>query len=204
MSEFGHQIAEAYDHAAVEFAQINAEMPQQLLEMGTQLLARLGPAPRILDLGCGSGRDMAWLEAQGAVVTGVDLSAGMLEQARRIVTGTLRQMDMCELDFPAVSFDAVWCCASLLHIPKATAPDVLAQIRTLLTAAGMLFLAVQEGSGEVWERGGPFGRHRRFFARYTREEIAVLLTEACFTTLECASGRAHGRSWLHTLATVRS
>jgi ubiquinone/menaquinone biosynthesis C-methylase UbiE len=197
----GERMAAAYDRIAAEYAAINAALPPALVDIGGRFLARLGPDGRVLDVGCGAGRDMAWMEAQGAQVTGVDLSPGMLAQAQRIVRGTLLLMDMCRLALPAEHFDGVWCCASLLHVPKVQAPLAVAEMRRVLVPGGMLFLGVQEGEGEVWETA-PYGHGARFFARYTPDEVAGVLSTAGFTMIEQGRGTAGTRRWLNVLASA--
>ena len=149
MSTIGERIAAAYDRIAPDYAIINAAMPTNLATLGERFLARLGPNPCVLDVGCGVGRDMAWMEARGAQVTGIDLSAGMLDLARKTVCGPLLRMDMCRLALPMGQFDSVWCCASLLHVPKARAAEALVEMRCVLVPGGTLYLGLQEGEGET-------------------------------------------------------
>lgn len=73
------------------------------------LLGALGPVAglEVLDVGCGTGRFTAALEAAGAHVTGVDHDAGMLGIAATRVGGPLIETDAHELPFPGSSFDLV-------------------------------------------------------------------------------------------------
>ena len=118
-----------YDRIASDFARLHATMPQTLIDDGRRFLALVGPEAQILDVGCGAGRDMAWLEAQGAHVTGLDLSRGMLAQARLQVRGTLVAADMCHLPFPDGAFAGVWCMAASPHLPKKEAPRARREMR---------------------------------------------------------------------------
>ncbi len=196
------RIEAAYDHIAAEYAALS-QMPPNLVEMATRFLGRLGLGARVLDIGCGDGLHMTWMEGRGFQATGIDLSAGMLEQARaRGVRGELLQMDMCHLTLPPASFEGVWCCASLLHVPKAQAPLALEQMRCVLVPGGTLYLGLQKGSGEKWEVTR-FAGVERFFARYTPEEAEELLAQAGFSVDECHQDEAGpGRSWLNILATA--
>jgi len=193
--------AAAYDHIAADYAVINAAMPPHLAELATHFLGRLSPDTRVLDVGCGAGRDMAWMEARGVTVTGIDLSTRMLTQAREIVQGELRHMDMRHLDLPDGHFDGVWCCASLLHLPKTQAPIALTEMRRVLVPGGTLYLGVQEGEGEVWE-SAPYGSVERLFARYTSAEAETLLSNAGYAVIERGSSSAGARRWLNFLATA--
>lgn len=172
-----------------------------LVELGQSFLRFVGPRGLVLDLGCGAGRDMAWMEAQGIAVVGADLSAGMLAQAQARVRGPLAQMDMRKLAFPTQCFQGVWCMASLLHLPKSEAPVALGEMRRVLTPGGALVLGLQEGEGEVWEPS-PYGPVDRFFARYSPDEAAALLGQAGLDVRERSrgGGEAGGHLWLRFLA----
>ncbi|WP_165422912.1 class I SAM-dependent methyltransferase [Ktedonosporobacter rubrisoli] len=196
-----HRLETAYDRIAQEYAERNHMVPP-LIQMGSRFLSRLRPGTRVLDVGCGDGLHMAWMEAQGFQVTGIDLSTGMLAQARaRGVQGKLVQMDMCHLAFPPASFEGIWCCASLLHLPKAQAPMALDQLHRVLVPRGMLYLSIQEGEGEQWEVTR-FAEVERFFARYTSQEAKALLSQAGFSLDECHRDEAGPRQWISFLAKV--
>ena len=98
---------------------------------------------RILDVGCGSGPLFAALRDRGAVVTGIDSSARMLEVARRRLGAgaDLRVADLAEpLPFPDGVFDDV--IASLvLHYLQDWAPP-LAELRRVLTPGGRLLVSL--------------------------------------------------------------
>jgi ubiquinone/menaquinone biosynthesis C-methylase UbiE len=195
------RIAEAYDRIANDFARINAAMPDTLADCGHRFLSLIGPDARVLDVGCGAGRDKAWMEAQGTHVTGVDLSVGMLAQAHRRVRGELLQGDMRRLPFPNGAFAGVWCMAALLHLSKADAPAALAEMRCVLAPCGVLRLSLQEGEGETWEQVPYRGEAvERFFARYAHDEARALLQHAGFAILESSTGEAGDRRWLQFLA----
>ncbi|HEV2107801.1 MAG TPA: class I SAM-dependent methyltransferase [Thermomicrobiales bacterium] len=192
----------AYDRIAADYAVRNAAMPPALIELGGRLLERTGPGARVLDAGCGVGRDMAWLEAHGARVIGVDISAGMLAEARTRASGPLLRLDMRSLAFADDSFDGVWCVASLLHLPKSDVPPTLAEFHRVLVPGGTIVLSLQHGAGEEWERD-PYGKGtRRFFARYSLGEATTLLTGAGFMVIERGSDVARARHWLSFLATA--
>lgn len=89
-----------------------------------QIAAFLAPVAgrRILDVGTGTGRAAIALAKRGAVVTGVDASAEMLDVAERRAREqglpvTFVRGDAHRLDFPARSFDAVVCLRVLMHTP---------------------------------------------------------------------------------------
>ncbi len=197
-----HQNQDAYDQIAGRFAERNAEMLPYLVEEAERLLDALrqtGRAGRlILDLGCGAGRDAAWLEDHGARVVGADLSMGMLSEARKRVRGRLCQLDMRFLPYPAEVFAAVWCQAALLHLPKSIAPAALEKARRVLMPGGLLHVSVQQGDSEGFE-ARPYEPAERYYAHYQPDEFSALTRSAGFVLL--AQGQAEARrSWIWIMA----
>ena len=99
---------------------------------------------RILDAGCGSGPLFAALRDRGAIVTGIDKSAGMVELARRRLgdDADLRVAELgSPLPFPDDAFDDVT--ASLvLHYLEDWGP-ALAELRRVLKPGGRLLVSVE-------------------------------------------------------------
>jgi ubiquinone/menaquinone biosynthesis C-methylase UbiE len=193
-----------YDQIAEEFAVVNADMPPELAVDAKHFVDLVGLGAHVLDLGCGTGRDLTWLERLGVNVTGADLSAGMLAQAQRITNGSLVQMDLRCPAFPKEYFQGVWCNAALLHLPKADVPHTLERMRQMLIPGGALYLAVQKGSREEWEYSSNYGPSvARFFARYDTKEIAALLEASGFVIKAHAANASDTRRWLRYFCTTR-
>jgi ubiquinone/menaquinone biosynthesis C-methylase UbiE len=196
-----YQTEEAYDLIAQEYAVRHQEIPPRIAELGERFLGYLAPRSRLLDVGCGSGRDMAWMESQGFRTTGIDLSTGMLTQARQRARGEVLHMDMCHLTFPQASFEGVWCCSSLLHVPRARALDALRQMRRVLVLGGMLFLSLLEGDGDVWEaEASEFAAVQRLFVHYPQAVATTYLSQAGFVLVEQYRDDVGKHVWLNFLA----
>lgn len=191
----------AYDQVVDAYVEANHHDPPDFLTIPIQQLAeQAGPSGRILDLGCGTGRDVALFESHGAAVFGGDLSGGMLTFAHQQVASPLVQMDMRLLPFATASFSGVWSCASLLHIPKVEAPAVLTEIGRILQEDGLLILSIQEGNDERWD-GGYVEGVQRFFARYGADEMATLLAKHGFEVTATAREAAGSKVWLRFTCT---
>ena len=133
---------------------------------------------RILDLGCGIGRDVAVFQQRGCAVTGIDAVPELLAVARqRIPNADFVQMDFRKLDFPDATFDGVWAAASLLHMPKLELPAALTEILRVLKPGGMFFSSWKEGEGESMIPDYT-GEQRRFFSFYTVAEISEIVKQA--------------------------
>ena len=105
------------------------------------LLGALGNgAPlRLLDFGCGPGRDLVALSALGHRLTGLDGSAELVRMAREHSGCTVLEQSFFELDLGETRFDGVFANASLFHVPRALLPRVLGELRVSLVPGGVLF-----------------------------------------------------------------
>ena len=193
---------DTYDTSAGAFAE--RYFGTRLSEPMARLSERLAPGARVLDVGCGPGRDAAWLAELGFETLGVDLSYGMLHAGLDLgVSVPLIQADMQHLPFRRGSFRGLWVCASLLHIPKAQAGDVLRELSRVVHP-GHIYLAVKRGQGEAWVEGEGGGRRR--FVYYSPDELQLLVERSGFEVLDCwetadAGGRPH--PWINLLAWSR-
>lgn len=124
--------------------------PQRLAGRWTEeTLRRYGSGPRVLDLGCGTGRDTAYLQARGRTVTGADLSGAMLRHASREHPGPeYLHADLREFDLGPRRFDAVVCLDSaLLYCRTATETDsFLTSCRRSLDPGGLLVAEMRNGA----------------------------------------------------------
>jgi ubiquinone/menaquinone biosynthesis C-methylase UbiE len=190
------QVQLGYDQIVLEYAKRNhSTMAENLVFLAQELIQHVGTEGHILDIGCGTGRDMAWFESQKVNVLGIDLSMGMLKYAQASVQGNLISMNMRNLGFSTAIFDGVWCCASLLHLPKSEAIFALQETHRILKAGGMLVLSVQEGIGEQWEESY-VPNVKRFFARYQVSEMKDLLSSNGFSVCRSGSSNEAQRNWL--------
>ena len=196
MTLVSKRIRASYDRLVSAYAaRSDAGTPPQLLPLLNQLVDAVGSAGKILDVGCGTGREMAWLAAHGVQTCGIDSSIGMLNHARSRTQGDLLAMDMTAMGFRNASFDGVWCCASLLHLPKVEAKRALDEIHRVLKLGGMLVLLVQEGTGEGWEESY-VPNSPRYFARYEADELAKIVGACGFGVKDLATMRGRDCDWL--------
>ena len=134
-----------------------------------------------VDVGCGSGRDTAWLAGQGFEVMGVDASSGLLAEARRRHPEVTFDVDV----LPSLRglgdriFTNVLCETVIMHLLE---PDAIAAVRRLcsiLAPGGTLYLSWRVGDGI--DRRDDAGRLYAAFAtgavRATLTDLDVLLDE---------------------------
>lgn len=124
-------------------------------ELYCPFVAHLKPGARILDAGCGSGRDAKAFREMGYEVEAFDASAELVELARQHTGLPVKQMrfeDVTEVE----RYDGIWCCASLLHVPLAELPGVMTQLSEALKPGGVWYLSFKYGSGERERDGRSF------------------------------------------------
>jgi ubiquinone/menaquinone biosynthesis C-methylase UbiE len=191
---------DAYDATATAFA--DRWFRLRLRTAMARFTAHLEAEARVLDVGCGPARDTAWLAEQGFTAIGVDLSQGMLRegQARGIKVPLIRA-DMAYVPFSTDSFQGLWVCASLLHIPKRQIEQVLQELARVVCPGGHVYVAVKRGEGEAWVRDED--GNRRFFAYYRPQEIQSLIEQAGLRILAAwqnADSAGRRNPWISVLA----
>jgi SAM-dependent methyltransferase len=117
-----------------------------------------GPPPfRILDLGCGPGRDLATFRALGHEPVGLDGSQAFAAMARTHAGCEVWHQDFLALDLPVHHFDGVFANASLFHVPRQALPRVLGQLHATLKPLGVLFASNPRGNNEEGWNGSRYG-----------------------------------------------
>ncbi|WP_137129900.1 class I SAM-dependent methyltransferase [Rhizobium sp. FY34] len=123
-----------------------------------QFTAALAPQARVLELGCGSGRDSAVMLAKGLTVTPTDGTPEMAAQATASLgrpVAVLAFGDLCD----EAAYDAVWANACLLHVPRADLAGILRRIQRALVPGGLFYASYKAGTAEGLDR---FGRYYNF------------------------------------------
>lgn len=151
---------EAFDAATLAFYADEAPVYAASGPDGTSrhlaaFLDLLAPGARILELGCGGGRDAAAMLARGFDVDPTDGTAKLAAAAEARIGRPVRTMRFDALS-AAGEYDAVWAHASLLHVPRPGLPDVLGRIHRALRPHGLHFGSYKAGGVEG--RDG-FGRY---------------------------------------------
>ena len=161
---------------------------------------------RILDAGCGTGRDVCTLLLQGHDAFGADACADMVACAREAcrAQGVDPAGRLFEDALPALrhfsdnEFDGVLCSAVLMHIPDAHLNDAVSGLRRVLRPGGRLLLSIPAACPDV----NPVSRRDadgRYFADLTADRLKRLLERIGFRLLwEKTSADAldrPGRSW---------
>ena len=165
-------IRESYDQLADEYARRlfheleNKPFDRALLDRFAAEIAGLG---EVCDMGCGPGQAARYLRDRGINVSGLDLSAGMLEHARRLNPDILfRQGDMMVLELPDRTFAGIAAFYAIVNIPEQSLPVVFAEMCRVLRPGGLLLLAFHVGREIIREKelwGQPISMEFFYFQR---------------------------------------
>jgi len=120
-----------------------------------RFLNGLAPGASILDAGCGSGRDARAFADLGFTVNAFDASEELAKRASEhcgFAVDVRRFEDVDEV----AQYDAIWCCASLLHVPLSDMHGVLSKLWAALKAGGRMYVSYKLGSGERSHDGRRF------------------------------------------------
>lgn len=139
----------AYDRVAEPYAERLFEelsgkpLDRQLLDRLAESAGDIGP---ICDLGCGPGQVARYLSGRGADVCGVDLSAGMVAQARRLNPGIpFAQGDMLALDIADEAWGGIAAFYSLIHVPRTEIGQAVGEMYRVLRPGGLALVAFHVG-----------------------------------------------------------
>jgi len=122
---------------------------------------------KILDAGCGSGRDTKFFLEKGYSVVAFDNSPNMVRNAAELTGQEVLLLSFEEIEFKEM-FDGIWACASVLHVPENNISTVLSKFTAALKDDGILYTSFKYGEKEQIRNG-------RFFADYTEERFNQLL-----------------------------
>lgn len=176
----------ATETAAVDFSGIQ-----------DRFLALLPPGGRILDFGCGSGRDTKYFLERGFTAEAVDGSEELCRLASEYMGIPVKRMLFQQLN-ETEQYDGIWACASILHLKRHELPDVITRMCRALKPCGILYASFKYGEFEG-ERNG------RYFTDLTEQSAEALFAceprlrkEQFWVTGDVREGRNQER-WLNLL-----
>lgn len=158
-----------------------------------RFLRHMPDKSRILDLGCGSGRDTVAFREAGYAVVPVDGSSGMCHVAEENTGSPVRNLKFDDLDYTE-EFDGVWACSSLLHVASSDLPKVISLIRRSLKDGGMLYMSFKRGDFE----GERDGRH---YTDMDEGSIMDLAASSGMSVVDMWTSREPGRDidWINAI-----
>jgi len=164
----------AYDSNAAAFAKDWHEQPApvDLQEVVERFFVRGGVSA---DIGCGGGREVAWLNASGFPAVGFDACAGLLDEARRRHSG----FKFAHAELPELrgvgSFDNVLCETVIMHLDRKQIAPSVRRLLDIVKPSGILYLSwrVTDDADQRDEQG----------RLYTAFDAALVMSELKATTV---------------------
>ena len=164
-----------------------------------RFLAHVSAGWQILDAGCGSGRDALAFRRLGYAVTAFEASPTLARMASAHCGLPVEVRRFQEIDRED-RFDAIWACASLLHVPMAELPDVLQRLGRALKPVGVLYASFKYGAGEREQEGRRFTDLDEDGLAALVEAVPALEVVETWVTGDRREGR-EGERWLNALVT---
>lgn len=158
---------EYYNRNANEYFESTSQV--NLEELYDRFLRYIPAGGSIMDLGCGSGRDVKWFRDHGYDAYGVDASEKLVSIACKrlqipIELGTIEEW------FAEEPVDGIWCCASIMHLDEEDVEQFFSNLKYNLKPGGILFMSVKSGI----ETGND--RYGRYLRDFEESDIHELLT----------------------------
>ncbi len=184
-----HLTLAAYDAAAAEFARDWHDQPAPE-DMYGLLKRHFSPGPTA-DIGCGAGRDVAWLAVNGFAAVGYDPSPALLTHARTRYPGlAFRSGALPALaGIPDATYANVLCETVLMHLPRDAVPPSVARLMAILRPGGTLYMSWRViGAADQRDNQG------RLYSAFDKALVAAALAGATILldeeTVSASSGKA--------------
>ena len=142
-----------YNKHAEEFTASTFEVDMESLYQ--PFLAELLESTRILDVGCGSGRDTLAFKNKGYQVDAIDYSEELVKKASRLTGIPIKLKSFYEID-DYEAYDGIWACASLLHCERNHLKEVIGKLVSALKTNGVLYMSFKYGNGDREKDGRQF------------------------------------------------
>lgn len=139
-------------------------------EIYKEFLDSVKSSGKILDLGCGSGRDSLYFKNAGYNVISVDGSVELAKEAEKLINQEVIVSIFEDLQLNE-KFDGIWACASLLHIKRENIEDVLRSLANNLKEGAVFYLSFKHGDNEYIDDRG------RYFNCYTEESFKDMIDD---------------------------
>lgn len=135
-----------YSKGAKQFAEKYSieNMPNAYTDLLDKFAEKINNG-KVLDAGCGPGRDTEYLTEKGLKVTGIDLAEGMIEHAKKNKKGDFKAMDVRDLEFENGEFEGLWCNTVMHFFQPGEMPEVLEELKRVTKEKGAFYISFKIG-----------------------------------------------------------
>ncbi|CAN7247530.1 methyltransferase domain-containing protein [Pseudorhodoferax sp. LjRoot39] len=156
-----------------EHAERYAHQTEQadLSQLYARFLQFVPPGGRILDIGCGGGRDLHAFKIAGFDCVGLDPSPNLARLAAATADCEVMVGRAQDLNF-VNEFDGIWSCASLLHLDRSELSPTLTLVRRALKENGVFLLSMQKGHDSFVASDG------RYYVQYSETQLSFVVESA--------------------------
>jgi SAM-dependent methyltransferase len=196
MSQNGVDSAAWYDRNTKDYVERTEFV--DMSDVHARFLAHVPAGGRILDAGCGSGRDSLAFQRLGYDVVPMDASIEMVRHASARLGKPGLHLRHEDIDF-VEAFEAVWSNASLLHVTHAELPAVLRKYRDALVPGGVLFASFKHGEGQRISTERLFASQTAASFRDVIGQVPGMELIETWIETDRRPGREH-EEWLNTLS----
>lgn len=154
-----------YDKNSEQF--ISGTVTADMREIVERFLEHVKKGGKILDAGCGSGRDSEYFLANGYETDAIDASIKMCQIASKKIRKKVDCIRFEDIEYKE-KYDGIWACASLLHLSKVSQEGVWLKLKDALKFGGAIYASYKFGSFEEYRNG-------RYYSDYQEEELNALI-----------------------------
>lgn len=184
-----------YDSSGEQFARDTLDI--DFHEIQDEFLSYLKEGARILDFGCGSGRDAKYFLDKGYSVEALDGSETLCRLASQNVGIPVRHLLFQELE-ERNRYDGIWACASILHASKSELPDIFQRLIRALRPGGIMYVSFKYGEFEGFRGERYFTDFQEDSFRRWAARFSTLKEEKMWITQDARRERS-GERWLNII-----
>lgn len=166
-------------------------------ELQKRFLACLPEGGKILDFGCGSGRDTKYFLEHGFIVDAIDGSIELCKIASAYSGIDVKCMLFQQLD-EIGKYDGIWACSSILHLTKKELLDVFVKMLRALNEDGIIYTSFKYGDAEGIRNGRYFNDFTEESFRQYITQIPNVIIEELWITNDVRPGRGEEK-WLNLI-----
>lgn len=162
-----------------------------------RFLPKISPHGKILDAGCGSGRDSKNFSNLGFEIVAFDANESLVRLASQYIGQNVTLATFESFNCEPESFDAIWACASLLHVPNVDLPRTFQRLGELLKSNGIFYCSFKYGNIEQIRNGRLFSDMNEQTLLDTLSTTKLEIAETWITS-DARPGR-EAEQWLNAI-----